>query len=1275
MKNLRILTLVILQLTALSLFAKENVGFEGQEAASALLKASASDCNAPTAEIFLDINNISAGLLNGGDLWWNGSSDPRYEVPKGSNKHSIFAGALWIGGIDPNEQLRVAAMTYRQDGNDFWPGPLDAEGNVTQQVCSDFDRFFEVSVEDIDSIRNLFDADPELNQIDPGIIPESVLGWPGRNNPYFLGVNGFGLPLNKALAPFFDVDGDGVYDPTRGDFPSLGDCKGEPSDVIPDKMIWWIYNDKGNIHTETQGLSIGLEIGVVAFAYATNDDINNMTFYKYFVTNFASTKLDSTYFAQWVDPDLGTFNDDYVGCDTTASLGIVYNGDADDEDAAGYGTEIPMLGVDFFDGPIDEAGNELGMSAFIYYNNDATDFGNPNNATHYYGYMAGVWKNGAPVTFGGNGQDAGGTPTPIMFPGDPSDPTGWSECSNNNPPADRRFLQVSGPFGLEPGAAPNDVIVGVVWVPNVDYPCPSFKKLLTADRKAQGLFGNCFQLVNGPDAPTMAIRELDREIILSIYNESTSNNVNESYDEFDAFLLGTSDPTYTFQGYQIYQLRDATVSSSEFTDPDKAKLIFQVDKQDGIARLINFTEDPDLGYIGEVKVDGLDAGITHSFQVTQDAFRNERLENQKKYFFSVVAYAENTHTDFDPLSPDPDAQLTPYLEGRKNIKNYVAIPHVIDPQNGGTVLNAAFGDGAQIQTIGGTGNGGLYLDLTQESINEILSDGFSPYPTYEVGEGPIGVKVYDPFYLTGHDYEVRMVDTDTDTEVLEFDSEWNATNLALGETYPSANNNYVFIDDQAIPEFNSLSQGFTVSVNQVTEPDPALDVDNATSEFLGAELAYEDGADEWLNFIADGTGFNWIRSGVGGEDYPYDPDAVYSEILGATVAPYSLAGVQGTLAATGGPNFGPAYPVAGETEPPVNTLANLMSIDIVFDPNPENWTRCPVIEMAENNTISLGDADKFDLRDAPSKARDGSESVLERGMSYFPGYAINVETGRRLNMMFGENSFVGSQNGNDMLWNPGSALYTPQGQSFVDFGFPPEFLAPSDIWFAGMHYVYVMFSEYDEGTAVKQQFDDYAATGDVSIKRDIYEQVAWLTLPYAGAGVELASPGEGIVPSKATVKVRVSKPYAWFDNNKDGELESPAYKFSMAGKEPQFGVGEVADSALDQINVVPNPYYAFSSYETNTLDNEIKITNLPATCDITIMTIDGTLIRKFAVNGEGLDYTKGDNFINSVSWDLTNSKAIKVASGMYLIHINAPGLGERTLKWFGVMRPIDLDTF
>jgi hypothetical protein len=42
---------------------------------------------------------------------------------------------------------------------------------------------------------------------------------------------------------------------------------------------------------------------------------------------------------------------------------------------------------------------------------------------------------------------------------------------------------------------------------------------------------------------------------------------------------------------------------------------------------------------------------------------------------------------------------------------------------------------------------------------------------------------------------------------------------------------------------------------------------------------------------------------------------------------------------------------------------------------------------------------------------------------------------------------------------------------------------------------------------------------------------------------------------------------------------------------------------------------------------------------------------------------------------LKNQANIPVASGMYIIHVEVDGVGEKVLKWFGVMRPVDLDTF
>ncbi|PSR01550.1 MAG: hypothetical protein BRD50_08610 [Bacteroidetes bacterium SW_11_45_7] len=443
---------------------------------------------------------------------------------------------------------------------------LKPTGTVTKQTCNNYDRFWEVSGSDIDQL--IAASDNGTSTVPQSDISSNILQWPAKGNTNATGTQGTTINVTDDLAPFEDVDGDGQYDPTQGDYPIINEnCSG----VYADQMIFWVFNDKGNIHTETGGQAIGLEIKATAFAFNTSDEVNNMTFYRYQITNESSTKLNDAYMGQWVDPDLGCFDDDFVGCDTTRELGIVYNGDAVDEDCAtkGYGSNPPLLGVDYFEGPNKVNGDELGMSSFLYYNNDFSVTGNPETAVHYYNYLSGFWKDGSPFTYGGNGY-GGSQPFPYMFPSDPSNQSSgaWSECSEGNTPADRRFLQSSGPFTLAPGAV-NDITIGVTWVrpPNQSGCAADFDALRRADDKAQSLFDNCFDLIDRPDAPSLQIREMDEELVIKLFNEPSSNNYKEQYESVDPdaalaaeFDSVDYDTTYNFQGYKLYQLRDAAQS-------------------------------------------------------------------------------------------------------------------------------------------------------------------------------------------------------------------------------------------------------------------------------------------------------------------------------------------------------------------------------------------------------------------------------------------------------------------------------------------------------------------------------------------------------------------------------------------------------------------------------------------------------------------------------------------------------------------------------------------
>ena len=78
-----------------------------------------SGCTRGGTKLFVDLNNVKAVIKTHGGMWQDGNAS--YEVPKGSGKHSVFAGGIWVAGVDVNGQLRVAARIFDYDGqDDYW---------------------------------------------------------------------------------------------------------------------------------------------------------------------------------------------------------------------------------------------------------------------------------------------------------------------------------------------------------------------------------------------------------------------------------------------------------------------------------------------------------------------------------------------------------------------------------------------------------------------------------------------------------------------------------------------------------------------------------------------------------------------------------------------------------------------------------------------------------------------------------------------------------------------------------------------------------------------------------------------------------------------------------------------------------------------------------------------------------------------------------------------------------------------------------------------------
>jgi len=308
--------------------------------------------------------------------------------------------------------------------------------------------------------------------------------------------------------------------------------------------------------------------------------------------------------------------------------------------------------------------------------------------------------------------------------------------------------------------------------------------------------------------------------------------------------------------------------------------------------------------------------------------------------------------------------------------------------------------------------------------------------------------------------------------------------------------------------------------------------------------------------------------------------------------------------------------------------------------------------------------------DAGYNAAEG-DLVSNWGMGWFPGYVIDLGTGERLNVAFGEDSWLAGENGNDMIWNPTGRMFSENGSPL----------------FGGQHWIYVFKNiqtetyttepdtdycpRYDEGSFLFSRLSNQSLSlGDF---KKLWRGCTWVGSSLLTSADALLPVEDGLIPNEARISLRVAKPYKKYNYTGVGTTDpagaengwSNLYTFTTKGIAAITNDAATLTSALDYINVVPNPYYAFSSYETGKLDNRIKITNLPYVCTVTIYDLNGTRIRQFK---------KGDP-TTYLDWDLKNDKNIPIASGAYIIHVEVPGIGEKILKWFGVMRPIDLDSF
>jgi hypothetical protein len=117
------------------------------------------------------------------------------------------------------------------------------------------------------------------------------------------------------------------------------------------------------------------------------------------------------------------------------------------------------------------------------------------------------------------------------------------------------------------------------------------------------------------------------------------------------------------------------------------------------------------------------------------------------------------------------------------------------------------------------------------------------------------------------------------------------------------------------------------------------------------------------------------------------------------------------------------------------------------------------------------------------------------------------------------------------------------------------------------------------------------------------------------------------------------------------------YEFTLKGQ--GFDKAQ-AESDLNNIAVVPNPYVGAASWEP--LSNEVGrgerrifFMHLPSQCTINIYTLSGKLVDRIEHSSTISD--------GQESWNLVSKDGMDIAYGIYVFHIDAPGIGEKVGKF------------
>ena len=373
--------------------------------------------------------------ITGGHVW-----EEKFLIEETQTEYiSSFASNLWVGAADPGGNLRLSVQDYSQSE----PGPLkDGTGLPFQNACDYFDRAWTISGAEI----IMHKARYEQGTISLLNTPKDIIEWPAKGNIHFDIGEENGEILDQNLAPFFDVNGDGVYNALDGDIPIY---KSEVEfQNIEDVWSPYIFSlsiiNDANSAIDFNADQLKLEILQSSYLMncEENQELNYSVFHSFKITYKDEEPLSDLRIAYWEDVDFGCIENDLIGCSPALNTAYTYNADPVEFCSSSFEQAIDVAwGM---------TKNTIllshDMRSFMYYNNPNVGLPDPNTVDpsigfQYYNYLQGLWLDGTPMTVGGSGFNPGSTDeTKFLFSDFPNETNGWSMANLSLPFGDRRTV-------------------------------------------------------------------------------------------------------------------------------------------------------------------------------------------------------------------------------------------------------------------------------------------------------------------------------------------------------------------------------------------------------------------------------------------------------------------------------------------------------------------------------------------------------------------------------------------------------------------------------------------------------------------------------------------------------------------------------------------------------------------------------------------------------------------------------------------------------------------